>query len=100
MDVVVHFRLLTLSSSSSSTSESREGVASVESKRGEAQIVVVVVEIVGAVCGSLPRRQDCAHHFVVIGRCVCRRSQSRWLQDEFLDKPQPEFANRCLVCDT
>jgi len=39
---------------SSSTSESREGVASVESKRGEAQIVVVVVDIVGAVCGSLP----------------------------------------------
>jgi hypothetical protein len=54
VDVVVCFRLLTLSLFCSSTSESREGVARVESKRGEAQIVVVVVEAVGAVCGSLP----------------------------------------------
>jgi hypothetical protein len=39
---------------SSSTSESREGVASVDSRRGEAQIVVVVVDAVGAGCSSLP----------------------------------------------
>lgn len=54
MDVVVCFPSLDSFPPSSSTSESREGVASVESKRGEAQIVVVVVDIVGAVCGSLP----------------------------------------------
>jgi hypothetical protein len=52
--VVVCFPSLDSFPPSSSTSESREGVASVESKRGEAQIVVVVVDIVGAVCGSLP----------------------------------------------
>jgi hypothetical protein len=53
-DVVVFPSLDSFLFFSSSTSKSREGVARVESKRGEAQIVVVVVDAVGAVCGSLP----------------------------------------------
>lgn len=53
IDVVAQLRLLTLFFSSS-TSESREGVASVECKHGEAQIVVVVVvDPLGAVRSSL-----------------------------------------------
>lgn len=64
--------LFSLSSFSSSfTSESREGTARVDGKRGEAQIVVVVVvDVVGADHDSLPSGRNCAHHFFGIGRCV------------------------------
>lgn len=61
----------------STTSESREGVAGVERRSGEARIVVVVVVAIDADRGSLPQRRDCAHHFVGIGRCGRRRKVSQ-----------------------